>query len=127
MAAASPDEAARAFVAALNSGDLDRALAHWSEDAVLLPAGAGGSPVEGERAIRAVLAALIEAATEMQIVTSRTYVAGQSAVRAGRLRLIVKGADRSTSELVSDFVTVYARSGDGWRIVFDAPAGLPSA
>jgi ketosteroid isomerase-like protein len=86
MAAPSPDEAARTFVAALNSSDLDTALAQWSEDAVLLPAGAGSSPVEGKPAIRGVLAALIEAATEMQIVTSRTYIAGQSAVRTGRLK-----------------------------------------
>jgi ketosteroid isomerase-like protein len=129
MAAASPDETARVFVAALNSRDLETALAQWSEDAVLLPAGPEGSPVEGKRAIRGVLEALIETATELQIVTSHTYVAGQSAVRAGRLRLIIKRADgpQSTSELDTDFLTVYAKSVDGWRIVFDAPAGLPSA
>jgi uncharacterized protein (TIGR02246 family) len=124
MSGASPDDAARAFVAALNSRDLDAALELWVDDAVLLPA--GGAPVEGKEAIRATLAALIETAAELRIDSSRTYVAGNNAVRTGRLMLIGQSADRSAAEVITHFVTVYARSGDGWRIVFDAPAGLPS-
>jgi uncharacterized protein (TIGR02246 family) len=124
VSAASPDEVGRTFVAALNSGNLEAALELWLDDAVLLPP--GGSPVEGRQAIRAALAPLIETAAELRIDSSRTYVAGGSAVRTGRLRLIAGSADGSPTEVVTHFITVYARSGDGWRIVLDAPAGLPS-
>jgi hypothetical protein len=39
---------------------------------------------------------------------------------------VITGAGGSTSEIVADFSTVYARSRGGWRIVFDAAAGPPA-
>jgi uncharacterized protein (TIGR02246 family) len=119
---ASPEAVASAFASAINAGDLDAALNLWVEDAVFVPA--DGAPIEGKQGVRGVLATLIENATELTIETARTYIAGATAVRAGRLRVSGVGVGGEPFEVATDYVTVYARDQDGWRIALDAPAGL---
>lgn len=119
----SPDEIAQAFETAIADGDLEAALALWLDDAVFVPAGA--APLTGRDAIRTVLAGLIDAGTRLRMAASGSYVAGAVALRSGRLTLSGKGADGEPFETVTDFVTVYALTEDGWRIALDAPAGLP--
>ena len=120
----SPEAVAQAFEAAINAGDLDAALALWHDDAVFV--GAGAAPIEGKQAVRGVLATLIDNRTRVRIETTRTYIAGPTAVRTGRLKLSGTGGGGKAFELATDYVTVYAKDEDGWRIVIDAPAGLSS-
>jgi ketosteroid isomerase-like protein len=122
---ASPEAVAQVFVAAINSGDLDSALDLWVDDAVCVPAGA--APAAGKQAVRGVLAALIDNGTKLTIETSRTYIAGATAVRTGRLKLSGRGAGEEPFEVRTDYVTVYAFGDAGWRIAIDAPAGLSGA
>jgi len=111
-------------VAAINSRDLDAALELWAYDALFLPV--VGDPVAGRDAIRHVLGALTSSGTMIEIETASTYVAGDTAVRFGRLKLVSQQADDAT-EFSSSYVTIYRRGDHGWRIVVDAPAGFPEA
>ncbi len=125
MPAASPEAVAEAFVAAVNSQDLEAAIELWADDALLLPA--GGSAVVGKEAIRQLLSGLTSSGTTMRIETSTTYVADETAIRVGRLKLVSGGDADPTFELPSDYITVYRRRADGWEIVIDAPAGFPAS
>ncbi len=123
MPAASPEAVAEAFVAAVNSQHLAAAIDLLADDALFLPA--AGSAVVGKEAIGQLLSGLTSSGTLIQIETSSTYVAGETAIRVGRLKLLIGGDAASTFELPSDYVTVYRRRADGWEIVIDAPSGFP--
>lgn len=97
----------------------------WADDAVFVPA--EGHPVVGREAIRDLLSGLTSTATRLQIETSATYVAGGTAVRVGELKLVRSGGADAAFELSSNYVTVYRRGSDGWRIAIDAPAGFTAA
>jgi len=123
MPGASPDQLAEAFTTALNAQDLDAALDLWADEALFLPV--VGTPVVGREAIRELLGALTSSETKLHIETATTYMAGDTAVRVGRMKLVAAGGADGPTELPSNYVTVYRRDADGWKIVIDAPAGFP--
>jgi uncharacterized protein (TIGR02246 family) len=119
MAAATPQEVADAFAAALARRDLDGALAMWSEDAAILAA--DGSLVEGRAAIREALRALLGNGTRVGIELAGVFQAGDVALATGWLTLTGEGFEQRSESAV-----VYHRGSDGhWRIALDAPWGLP--
>jgi uncharacterized protein (TIGR02246 family) len=119
MAAATPEEVADAFAAALARHDLDAALSLWSEDAAIVAA--DGSLVEGRAAIRQALEALLSNGTRVRIELAGLFAAGDIALATGSLTLTGEGFEQRSESTV-----VYARGADGrWRIALDAPWGLP--
>ncbi|HXB15440.1 MAG TPA: DUF4440 domain-containing protein [Solirubrobacteraceae bacterium] len=123
MAAATPQELATSFAAAISARDVEAALEMWSEDAAIVAA--DGSLVQGRAAIAAVLEALVGNGTQVEAEVTGLYEAGGVALATGSLTLIGDGHDGSY-EHRSASVVVYVRGGDGlWRIGLDAPWGLP--
>jgi ketosteroid isomerase-like protein len=123
MAAATPQELARAFAAALGRRDLDAALEMWGENAAIVAA--DGSTIQGRAAIAEVLKTLVTNGTRVQVAVTNLYEAGGIALATGSLTLSGDGHD-GPYEQRSDSTVVYARSADGlWRIALDAPWGLP--
>lgn len=113
----SPDAVAQAFVAAINAGDIDAALELWLDDAVLV--GPRDAALRGRDAIRGVLTTLIENGTKLAFESVESYVAGNAGVRTGMLRMSVHRTSGAGFDGVASFLTVYARSGDDWRIAID--------
>jgi uncharacterized protein (TIGR02246 family) len=124
MSTDSPDAVAAAFVAAVNAQDLEAALELWTDDAIFIAA--EGSPLVGRDAIRGLLTGLTSSGTKIHYETATTYVAGETAVRVGRLKLISANAPDNASELAGDYVTVCRRQTTGWRLAIDAPFGFPA-
>jgi uncharacterized protein (TIGR02246 family) len=123
MAAATPQELATSFAAAISARDLGAALELWSEDAAIVAA--DGALVEGRAAIAEVLEALVSNGTRVDAEVTGLYAAGAVAVATGSLTLSGDGHD-GAYEHRSSSVVVYARGEDGlWRIALDAPWGLP--
>ena len=119
----SPDAVAAAFVSAINAQDLGGAVELWAVDAVFIPA--AGDSLVGREAIRGALEGLTNLGAKIHVETSTTYVAGHTALRVGRLKLVAANGD-SGSELTGDYITVYRREANGWRIAIDAPFGPPA-
>jgi len=67
MPAGSPEAVAEAFVAAVNSEDLEAAIDLWADDALFLPV--AGDPLAGKEAVRQLLRGLTSSGTKMQIET----------------------------------------------------------
>ncbi len=125
MAAATPEEVAEAFAAALARRDLDGALSMWSEDAAIVAA--DGSLLAGRAAIREALQALLSNGTRVRIELAGLFQAGDVALATGSLTLSGDG-EGGAFEQRSSSTVVYARGGDGrWRIALDAPWGLPAS
>jgi len=125
MAAASPQELAASFAAAIDRRDVAAALEMWSEDAAIVAA--DGSLVRGRAAIGAALQSLVANGTRVQIDIASLFVAGDIALASGSLTLSGEG-ERGAYEQRSSSTVVYARGADGrWRIALDAPWGLPAS
>ncbi len=125
MAAATPEELADAFAAAIARCDLDGAVAMWGEDAAIVAA--DGSLVRGLPAIRDALQALLSNGTRVRIELASLVRAGDIALATGSLTLSGDG-EGGAFEQRSSSTVVYARGADGrWRIALDAPWGLPGS
>jgi uncharacterized protein (TIGR02246 family) len=123
MSAATPEQVAESFAAALARRDLEGALSMWSEDAAIVAP--DGSLVEGHAAIREALRALLSNGTAVRIELAGLFQAGDIALASGSLTLSGEGGD-GAFEQRSESTVVYARGADGrWRIALDAPWGLP--
>jgi ketosteroid isomerase-like protein len=80
-----PEAVALAFAAAINAADVEAALELWAGDAVFVSA--GSRPIQGKAAIRGVLTTLVENQTKLAFEASVTFIGGEAAIRAGRLKL----------------------------------------
>lgn len=121
MAAGTPEEISKAFAAAINTGDIDGALALWSEDAAIV--GPDGAIVRGREAITGVLQTLIGNGASVHIEVTGLYAAGNAALATGTLRMSLPGHEPYEG---GSSIVLYTRGADGsWRVAIDAPWGLP--
>ena len=125
MAAATPEELAEAFAAAIAGRDLEGALAMWSEDAAIVAV--DGTLVQGRAAIAEALGALLANGTRVEIEIASLFRAGDIALATGSLTLSGE-SEGGAYEQRSSSTVVYVRGADGrWRIALDAPWGLPGS
>jgi len=121
MVAGTPEEISEAFAAAINAGDIEAALALWSEDAAIV--GPDGAMVRGREAVEGVLQTLIGNGASVHIELTGLYAAGDAALATGTLRMSVPGHEPYQGD---SSIVLYARGADGsWRVAIDAPWGLP--
>ncbi len=107
---------ARSIVAADNDRDLEAVLAHYADDAVLLPP--GEPAVHGVARIRPRYEALF-AAYDPAILghVASVRACGDLAVVRGRNTGVLRGRDGAPDRTLEDvFVMVLGRDADGWRI-----------
>jgi uncharacterized protein (TIGR02246 family) len=106
------------WVEAYNAGDVDKLVAHYADDAVLMPPGA--APVSGREAIKQYFAADItasKAAGESFVLDPDSVgVSGDSAWHAGEFH--DKGPDGSSKD-AGKFVELWRRVNGNWVIVRD--------
>jgi ketosteroid isomerase-like protein len=124
MAARSPSELPRLFAAAINAGDTGAAMELWSEDAAILSP--DGGVLDGHGAVEGAVRALIEAGTTIEIEVERVFHAGAVALALGTLTMRGTGGDGEPFEQRSSSLAVYSRQDGDWRVVLDAPWGLPA-
>jgi ketosteroid isomerase-like protein len=122
MAPADPGALARAFMEAMNAGDIAGALELWVAEPVMI--GPGGETISGRGELERTLRRSIEQGISFEIALAGFYVAGAVALAHGTLTLR-GGRAGEAFEQTSTSTVVYARSEDGWRIAIDAPWGLP--
>ena len=122
--AATPEELAAAFAAAITAGDVPAALELWDADAALVDA--GGEAIRGREAIAPVLQALVDNQITLEAVLARAVTTGDLALGVGTLTMRGNGHEGEPFEQRSESIVVYRRGADGrWRIALDAPWGLP--
>lgn len=110
------------FCEACNTCDLDGLLALYEPDAVI--AERTGELTVGTDAIRQHLQALLAMKPAMEIVSSRTVVAGVLALNSSQWRCQAVGPDGSSVEMECHGSELTRRQGDGsWRIAIDNPWG----
>jgi uncharacterized protein (TIGR02246 family) len=125
MAAQTPAALLAAFLAAINTRDLDTAVGLWRDDAAILQL--DGEVQRGRDGITRALRALIDNRIEIHTEVSGIVEAGDLALVTGTLTLSGENGDGSESRFShrSSSVVIYRRDADGWRIALDAPWGLP--
>ncbi|HUH79871.1 MAG TPA: nuclear transport factor 2 family protein [Solirubrobacteraceae bacterium] len=123
MAAPSPDELPRLFAQAVNAGDTGAAMELWGDDAAIVTP--DGGVVGGQGAIEGAVRALIEAGTRIEISIERVFHAGAVALALGTLTMRGTDGHGRPFEQRSSSLAVYSRQDGGWRVVLDAPWGLP--
>jgi uncharacterized protein (TIGR02246 family) len=121
----SPAALSAAFATAINSRDVEAALALWIEDAAILRP--DGQAVRGREAIGEALHALVDNGAGVEVDVAELYAAGDVAVAVGTLTIKGTDSEGAPYEQRSQSVVIYARGADGdWRLAIDAPWGLPS-
>lgn len=121
-APASALQTAIGIARALVGGDAGTALGHFGPGARLLTA--DGTEVSGRGAIGAVLTQLTAPAQRLEILPSRTLVAGDVALCTESWRLISAAAVKSY-ERASTATLVLQRSDEHWRILIAALRSRP--
>jgi uncharacterized protein (TIGR02246 family) len=121
--ASSPEALSAAFAAAINSGDVGAALDLWTEDAAIVRP--DGQTVRGRDAIEGTLQALVDNDVTLEIVVANVVAAGGTAAAVGTLKITGTDGKGARFEQRSQSVVIYAKGPDGWRLVIDAPWGLP--
>ena len=122
MAAQSPAEVHRLFVAAFNAGDLDALLALYEPGATMIPE--PGQLVVGREAVRNVLSAFLALKGSMTIETKTVAQAGDLALLHGQWTLTAAGPDGKPATRGGRTAEVVRRQPDGsWRYAIDDPYG----
>jgi uncharacterized protein (TIGR02246 family) len=119
-----PQALAKAFVAAVSNGEVEAAVALWSEDAAIVQP--DGQTVRGRRAIARALQTLVDQGVSMEIEIANVFATGDVATVVGTLTLNGSNGSGEPFAERSSSVVVYTRGPDGWRIALDAPWGLPA-
>lgn len=121
MPATAPDETNELFEAAINSGDVDAALALYEPEACLVAS--PGEPVFGLDAIRVVLQGFVDAKPTLTMEPSAVLQVGDLALTAHAWKAAGDGPDGPV-ELAGHATEVVRRQADGtWRFVIDDPYG----
>jgi uncharacterized protein (TIGR02246 family) len=124
VATDTPAALAKAFSAAVASGNVSSAADLWLDDAKIIQP--DGQPIEGRDAVIAALQALVDSGAQLEIEIARVFIAGDVAIVLGRLTLGgIDGGDEPFTQ-AGESVVVYSRRPDGWRIAIDFPWGLPT-
>lgn len=109
------------WAAAAASGDVERTVSYWTDDAILLPAGT--RPLVGKEAIREFVAASFRTpgfsvsweSTEPKFATGRDL-----AYMVGRNKFTVRGPDGNLVTTTGNAVSIWRKEPDGaWRCVID--------
>ena len=122
----SPADKHRYFAEACNSGDIEKLLAMYEPDAIVVER--TGALTQGTAAIREHLEKLLAMKPTMQIVASTAVVNGGLAQLSSWWRCTATAPDGSAIEIESHGSELDRRQPDGtWRIVIDNPWGADSA
>jgi uncharacterized protein (TIGR02246 family) len=121
MPATAPNEPNELFEAAINSGDLEAAVALYEPEACLV--GTPGEPAYGIDAIRAVLQGFIDAKPKLTMEAGSILQVGDLALASHGWTATGEGPDGPV-EMTGHAVEVVRRQADGtWRFVIDDPYG----
>jgi uncharacterized protein (TIGR02246 family) len=118
----SPAAVSEAFVAAINTGDLTRALPLYREDAVMLAP--DGSQARGAKAISELLAGVITMQVQMTTQIKALIETGDIAIAAEQWTMRLRAPDGSTSDHSGRSIVLFTREHTGSRFLIDAPWGL---
>jgi uncharacterized protein (TIGR02246 family) len=122
MKAESPEHVIELLTEALNSGDVDGAMALYETDATFAPQ--PGEEVKGYEAIRAALDQFIALKPRMGGEITKVMTAGDVALVMNRWQLEGTQADGALVEMRGHSADVLRRTPDGdWRILIDDPWG----
>ncbi|MGH9866965.1 MAG: YybH family protein [Candidatus Polarisedimenticolia bacterium] len=117
------------WAAAASTGDVDRIVSYWTNDAIVLPPGAPA--IVGKQAIRAFVADSLKMPG-----FSITWQSEQAVIAAGHdmgymvgtNKVTMPGADGRTVDMAGKAVTVWRKESDGaWRCVLDIWNAVPPA
>jgi uncharacterized protein (TIGR02246 family) len=126
MPAQSPEDMARAFTEAFNSGDLDVVMELYEAEAVLVPE--PGQVASGTAAIRSALAGFLGLKGTIEIEPHRILSLGDVALANTTWKLAGTNPDGTLANLSGDTTEVIRRQADGtWRYVIDDPFSQPRA
>ena len=112
-------QATKDWAAAYKAGDLSRAVAFLTQDAVLIPP--NEPPAIGSEAIEAWSQRMIETVTiqEMDITVDSVRVAGDWAVSHGEWHMTMSVGDAIVSD-TTRYVLIWERQTDGaWKVAHD--------
>ena len=115
--------ARRQFVAAVNAGDLEVAIALIAPDGLMLVEGAPS--IEGRPAIRAIGEQAFRAGSgrRLEVEIVRIEHSGRLAYEYSRYRRWPGGEDSGAAPIAGKYVDVWRRESDGaWRITVHAPS-----
>jgi uncharacterized protein (TIGR02246 family) len=122
MKAESPARAIELFAEALNSGDVEGAMALYETDATFAPQ--PGEEVSGHGAIRAALDQFLALEPRLEGEITKVLTAGDVALVMNRWRLEGTQAGGAPVEMSGHSADVLRRAPDGgWRILIDDPWG----
>ena len=94
----------------INSGDAAAVAGHYTDDATILPPGAGR--IDGKEAIQGYWQAGIDAGlSNVNIVATTVDVTGDSSVTVGTL-----SGKMGETELAGKYIVIGRKTGDGWKI-----------
>jgi uncharacterized protein (TIGR02246 family) len=114
------------LAAAINGGEISKALELWEQDCTLISR--DGSQVKGREEIAAILQSLISNGVTLEIQLSSLHQTSSTAVARGTLTTRVQGADGEPFIQRSESLVIYRRGGDGcWRVAIDFPWGMPAS
>jgi ketosteroid isomerase-like protein len=111
----------------LETDDLRRVMQHYSDDAMIVPA--GGAAVKGKRAVTAAVDSLLKATRGYQTRMTDFSASGEMAYYAGRYTYFVDLPGGESNIREGNFVLVLYQEGRSWRIrsYVEAPDVLPAA
>jgi uncharacterized protein (TIGR02246 family) len=122
MRADSPEQVIELFTAALNGGDVERAMALYEPEATFAPQ--PGEEVNGREAIRSALDELTALAPQLHGQITKVMTAGDVALVMNRWQLHGVQPDGAPVEMGGHSADVLRRTPDrGWRILIDDPWG----
>lgn len=120
MPARTPDDVVRQIIAAVNTGDIEAALALYEPGATFVPE--PGKAVTGVDAIRGELNGFLALKPQITIQVQQAVESGDLALVCSRWTLKGTDPDGSTVELAGLGADIVRRQQDGtWRFVVDNP------
>ena len=122
MKAESPEQVIELFTAALNGGDVERAMALYEPEATFAPK--PGDEVNGREAIRSALDRFTALKPRLHGQTTKVMTAGDVALVMNRWQLQGVQPDGTPVEMRGHSADVLRRTPQGgWRILIDDPWG----
>jgi uncharacterized protein (TIGR02246 family) len=111
----------RAFVSAVNRGDLDGAAECFANDACLLTPDA--TAIRGRQEIRPILAQLIARESRIEVLASSFLAAGEVALASERWAMSSAGPEGRTFEQCLTPTLVLRMAEGRWKLAVAAPWG----
>ena len=117
-----PEETNQLLAKALNSGDLEAAVALYEADATFFPE--PGQAVTGTASIREALAGFIAMKPALNIETVVSAITGDTARTQNKWTMKATGPDGSPVDMGGQSAEVVRRQPDGsWKFIIDNPWG----